>query len=247
MIKCEEVCKRFGGVMALDRVSLSVSGNRMVGLIGPNGAGKTTLFGILSGFLRPDSGRAFIGDREVSYRAPYRVARQGLARTFQEVRLIRAATAGENLAICQSGWPDERFAGALLGARSRGTLSKLDRRATECLEFVGLSDAKDIRAGELSYGEQKLLSLACCLVREASVLLLDEPVAGVQPDLRTVILERLRELVASGKLVVFIEHDLDAVRDYCDLVALMAEGRILISGSPSDVLDGADILEAYIG
>jgi ABC-type branched-subunit amino acid transport system ATPase component len=216
-------------------------------VIGPNGAGKTTLLDVLTGFLRPDAGRAFVGEQELARLAPHRIARLGIARTFQDLRLISLVSALENVLLARPNQKGERLFQALfrVGVAQQETCNR--EEGVRWLRFVGLEAQAGVAAGELSYGEQKLLTLACCLATGSGILLLDEPVAGVHPEMIAKILDVLRELKAMGKLIVFIEHDIASVRQVADSVVVIDAGKVIAQGAPGDVLERPEILEAYVG
>ncbi len=232
---------------ALADVRLEFPASGIVAIIGPNGAGKTTLLNVLTGFLRTESGRFFLDGQELTRLAPHKVARQGLARTFQDLRLIQQVPVLENVMLARPNQKGERLWYALFRFGVAAEEARNREAALRWLRFVGLEEKAQEPAGELSYGQQKLLTLACCLATESPILLLDEPVAGVHPEMIAKILGLLRELKAMGKLVVFIEHDLAAVRQVADLVIVMDGGRIIAQGPPGEVLERPEIMEAYIG
>jgi len=244
---CEGLSKSFDGTQALQDVRLEFPATGIVALIGPNGAGKTTLLNVLTGFLRPDAGRFFLGERELTGLAPHRIARLGIARTFQDLRLISQVPVLENVLLARPNQKGERLLPALLRFGVAQEESRNREQAMRWLRFVGLDQKASEAAGELSYGQQKLLTLACCLASEGRILLLDEPVAGVHPDMVSQILDLLRQLRDQGRLVVFIEHDIAAVRHVADLVIVMDEGRIIAQGRPGEVLERPEIMEAYVG
>ena len=246
-LRCENVRKAFDGIQALDGVDLAFPPSGVVAIIGPNGAGKTTLLSIMTGFLRPDAGNVFLGQQDISRQPPHRVAHLGIARTFQDLRLIRRMSVVENVMLAR---PGQRGEGLFYGLFRFGVGEEetANRQASMgILAFVGLEERANELAGELSYGQQKLLTLAVCLATEATVLLLDEPVAGVHPEMAHKIASLLLDLKRKGKLVVFIEHDMNTVRDTADCVIVMDEGRIIAQGPPADVLQQPSIMEAYIG
>lgn len=246
-LTCRRVHKSFDGVRVLADVTLRVSSDGVTALIGPNGAGKTTLLNILTGFVRADEGQCFLGDRETTTLPSYRIAQLGVARTFQDLRLIRAVSTLENVLLARPTQRGENLLHALLPI-GLGTEEAHNREvAEECLDYVGLLGKASLPAGELSYGQQKLLVLACALAMEAEFLLLDEPVAGVHPDMAARILLLLRELRDAGKSILFIEHDISAVRQISDHVIVMDQGRVIAQGPPGDVLNRPEIMEAYIG
>lgn len=246
-LRCEQLTKSFGGVRALDRVSLRFPASGITAIIGPNGAGKTTLFNVMSGFLRPDAGRCFYGDREITVDPPFRIARQGVCRTFQDLRLVQRVSVLDNVLLSQPNQRGEQLTGALLRLGVRREEKRNREEAFRYLRMVGLESKTSQRVAELSYGQQKLLTLACCLAAKAQVLLLDEPFAGVDPDMAARISELLVRLPDDGKLIIFIEHDIPAVRSVGDRVIVMDEGRVIADGPPEDVLDRPEIMEAYVG
>ena len=246
-LRCENLSKSFDGVRALNNFSVQLPLSGVVAIIGPNGAGKTTLLNILTGFLPPDAGRYYFGGRDITRLAPHKVARLGIARTFQDLRLIQQVPVLENVMLARPHQRGEKLLPALLRFGVPAEESQNRAEAMRLLEFVGLPDAATELAGELSYGQQKLLTLACCLATQARVLLLDEPVAGVHPEMAAQILALLRQLRADGQLIVFVEHDIAAVRQVADVVIVMDEGKILAQGSPSEVLERPEIMEAYVG
>lgn len=245
-LRCETLSKSFDGTRALADVSLDFPAAGVIAIIGPNGAGKTTLLNVMTGFLRPERGRVFLGEHELTRLPAHRVARFGIARTFQDLRLISQVSVMENVMLARPNQRGERLLPALFrfGVAEEETRNR--EEAMRWLKFVGLDAAKNELAGELSYGQQKLLTLACCLATDARILLLDEPVAGVHPDMAERILGLLRQLREMGKLVVFIEHDIASVRQVADSVVVMDEGKVIAQGKPSEVLDKPEILEAYL-
>ena len=246
MLLCEGLSKSFDGVHALVDVHLQFPNSGIVGIIGPNGAGKTTLLHVLTGFLRPDAGRCFFGEQETSHLPPHRIARLGVARTFQDLRLVLQVTVLENVLLARPAQRGEHLWPALLRFGVAEEEKRNREEALRLLHFVGLEANVSDLAGELSYGQQKLLTLACCLATEAKVMLLDEPVAGVYPQMVTHILELLCQLAANGKLVVFIEHDLIAVRQSAERIIVMDEGKVIAQGPPNEVLERPEIMEAYL-
>jgi len=247
-LSCRGVSMSFNGLSALAGVNLVFPSSGIVSIIGPNGAGKTTLIDILTGFIRPDSGSCFIGQREITHLPPDQIAALGITRTFQHLRCITQTSALENVLLARPRQRGESLLGALfrLGVAEE---EKQNREiAKRLLESVGLGHAttESDRAGELSYGQQKLLSLACCLATEAQMLLLDEPIAGVSPKRREQILKLLLTLGNQGMLIIFVEHDISAVKEVADQVIMMDEGKVIAHGVPSEVLARPEIMEAYI-
>jgi ABC-type branched-subunit amino acid transport system ATPase component len=236
----------FNGLSALAGVNLVFPSSGIVSIIGPNGAGKTTLIDILTGFIRPDSGSCFIGQREITHLPPEQIAVLGITRTFQHLRCITQTSALENVMLARPRQRGESLLGALFRLGVAEDEKQNREIAKRLLESVGLGHATYDRAGALSYGQQKLLSLACCLATEAQMLLLDEPIAGVSPKRREQILKLLRTLGNQGMLIIFVEHDISAVKELADQVIVMDEGKVIAQGVPSEVLARPEIMEAYI-
>jgi ABC-type branched-subunit amino acid transport system ATPase component len=244
-LKCENLKKSFGDLVALDDVTLTFRGG-IISIIGPNGVGKTTLLNILTGFLQPDEGSVYINQKEITPLPPHKITELGISRTFQDVRIIRRLSTTDNILLSLPNQPGERLWGAIFNYRSYEEKNRSVEKAQSLLDFVGLIKKKDTPAGNLSYGEQKLLAIACCLATEAEILLLDEPVTGVDPGMIQHVLNRLRAIREDGRLVVFIEHDLDSVREVASEVLVMDDGRIIGKGPPSEILDRKDVLKSYI-
>ena len=246
-LSCTAITKSFDGVQALQCLDLTFPLAGVVAVVGPNGAGKTTLFNIITGFVSPDAGKVLLGDRDITRMQPCAIAKLGITRTFQDVRLIAQLSALENVELAR---PNQRGEKLVYALSRRGVAREEASNANasmELLRFVGLEDVCKEQAGELSYGQQKLLTLASCLATEARVLLLDEPVAGVFPQVADQVLNLLLKLKEQRKLVVFIEHDLSAVRRVADTVIVMEGGRVIATGTPAKVLAQPEIMEAYIG
>lgn len=247
ILKCDGLSKSFDGVHALVGVTLDFPPSGIVAIIGPNGAGKTTLLNVMTGFLRPERGRVFLGERELTRLLAHTVARLGIARTFQDLRLISQVSVLENVLLSRPNQKGENLLHALSRFGVVAEESKNREEALRLIRFVGLEEKASEPAGELSYGQQKLLTVACCLATEARILLLDEPVAGVHPEMVSQILSLLRRLRDEGKLVVFIEHDIAAVREVAERIIVMDEGKIIAEGKPAEVLERPEIIEAYVG
>jgi branched-chain amino acid transport system ATP-binding protein len=233
LLRVDGVSKRFGGLLAVDNVSLDVQAGRITALIGPNGAGKTTLFAMISGFLTPDSGRIFHRGEDITGVPPYRLARRGVARTFQIVRPFAGLTVHENIAV-----------GAHLSRRSRAAARDA---AAQVAQLVGLGDLLDKPAASLTVAGRKRLELARALATEPGVLLLDEVLAGLNPTELAAMVPTIRAIADRGITIVMIEHVMQAVMSLAQHVYVLAEGRILTNGSPQDVVGDARVIEAYLG
>jgi ABC-type branched-subunit amino acid transport system ATPase component len=201
----------------------------------------------LTGFILPESGRCFLGGRDITGVAPHRIARLGVGRTFQDLRLIQQVTVLDNVMLARPNPRGEKLFYALFRFGVAKEEARNREEAIQFLQSVGLAEKRLELAGELSFGEQKLLSLACCVATEARILLLDEPVSGVGGEMSMRILALLKQLRDEGKQLVFIEHDMSAVRQIADVVIVMDEGRVIAQGSPEEVLERPEIVEAYIG
>mgnify|MGYP000688407222 CR=1 FL=1 len=246
ILEIENLAKSFDGVKALDGATLAVPEGEIVSLIGPNGAGKTTLFNVICGFLDANAGTVSYRDRKLNGTPPHRIARLGIGRTFQDLRLIRRITVLENVMLAFQHQSGEGVWHALWGAKAKREEQANYTRALELLEFVGLADKKNDLVEALSYGQQKLVTLACCLAMDAQLLLLDEPVAGIDPEMSRRMLELLGELKAAGKTIFLIEHNMEAVTTISDKVIVMDAGRKIAEGAPAVVMLDAAVLEAYL-
>ncbi len=245
-LEIQNLIKTFDGIRAVDGVSLTVAPQQIVAIIGPNGAGKTTLFNLCTGFLRPDGGAIWFNGRDLTRLPPHRIALLGIARTFQDLRLIRQMSVLENVLLAMPHQAGEGLWGAVWGRRSVREERVNREQAMHWLEFVGLVDKADDLAEALSYGQQKLLSLACCLGTGAETLMLDEPVAGVELATTERILDYIHRLPSLGKTIVFIEHNLSAVQTVADWVIVMDEGKKIAEGTWEQVSQEATVLEAYL-
>jgi branched-chain amino acid transport system ATP-binding protein len=233
LLRVDGVSKRFGGLLAVDNVSLGVQSGRITALIGPNGAGKTTLFAMISGFLAPSAGRIFHRGEEITGVPPYRLARRGIARTFQIVRPFAGLTVHENIAI-----------GAHLSRRSR---AEARDAAGQVAQLVGLDDVLDKPAASLTVAGRKRLELARALATEPALLLLDEVLAGLNPTELAAMVPTIRAIIDRGITILLIEHVMQAVMSLAQHVYVLAEGRILTEGSPQNVVGDPRVIEAYLG
>jgi ABC-type branched-subunit amino acid transport system ATPase component len=239
--------KTFGGVIALADFSCVVHHGEILGIIGPNGAGKTTFFNIVTGFVPPESGKVFYKGTDITSIPPYRIARSGIRRTFQELRLIRQLSVIENVLLCFQNQLGEKIENVFVNMRrSRECEHTNCDAAMAILDKVGLLDMAETLAEDLSYGQQKLLSLVCCLAGGSDLLLLDEPVAGIAPDMTESILLLIRTLATNGRSVLLIEHNLDAIMQICDRVIFMNAGAKVSEGTPDEIRHDAKVIEAYL-
>jgi ABC-type branched-subunit amino acid transport system ATPase component len=247
MLHCDSVSKSFDGVRALREFSCTAHPGEILGLIGPNGAGKTTLFNVLTGFLRPESGVVTFAGTVITHMAPHRIARLGMARTFQNLRLIRQVGVIDNVLLSFKDQPGERLSNVFFRrGKCRVQEARNRDKAMSLLQQVGLGQKANDPAEALSYGQQKLLSIVCCLAADAQIILLDEPVAGIAPEMIDRILEVIQGLPKQGKSVMLIEHNLDAVMQVCSRVVFMDAGAKISEGTPQQVRDDPRVIEAYI-
>jgi neutral amino acid transport system ATP-binding protein len=247
LLVADGVRKDFGGIRAVDVEHLEVQRSVITGLIGPNGAGKTTLFNVLTGFDRATAGHWTFDGRPASGLPAHRLALRGMVRTFQLTRVLPRLTVLENMMLAGPGQHGERFLPALLRPLWRRQEIDIEQRADELLKWFRLADKRDDYAGYLSGGQRKLLEVARALMVDPALVLLDEPMAGVNPALRQDLLGRIAELRDSGRTVLFVEHDMDVVMTISDWVVCMAEGRIIAEGPPAAVAGNNAVIDAYLG
>ncbi len=248
MLEVERLVKEFGGLRAVDDVSFTLRAHTITGLIGPNGAGKTTLFNTIAGVHRPSAGSISFLGRPIGGRSPYRIFDEGLVRTFQIPRPFAGMTVLENCMLVPSAQAGERFWNNWFARpRVRAQERAVRERALETLEFVGLARLSGEFARNLSGGQQKLLELARVLMSEPRLVLLDEPGAGVNPTLLVSIVDKLRALHARGITFLVIEHNMDLIMNLCDPILVMAQGKLILEGSPQVVRNDSRVLEAYLG
>ncbi len=242
VLRVHGVHKRFGGVHAVRDATLEVRRGEILGLIGPNGAGKSTLFECVTGFLRPEAGDTRLDGVRLNGLPPHRVAWHGVARTFQTMRVFPEMTAWDNLMCAQ----EHRGEGLWEASLSRHP-QVIGDRGRALLHAFGLWDVRDLPAGALSYGQQKLLSIAMAVLRKPAVVLLDEPAAGVNPTLLTQIVQHIRDLNASGVTFLVIEHNMEMIMALAHRIAFMAEGQVVAVGTPEEIRRNQMVLDLYYG
>ncbi|MGK2948663.1 MAG: ABC transporter ATP-binding protein [Acidimicrobiales bacterium] len=247
ILVAEGITRSFGGLQAVDVEHLEVQRGTITGLIGPNGAGKTTLFNLLTGFDKPNSGRWSFNGRYIGSLPAHKVARAGMVRTFQLTKALAKLRVIDNMLLGSSGQRGEHFFSALIPPLWREQERASTARAEELLERFNLAHMRDEFAGELSGGQRKLLEMARALMSSPELLMLDEPMAGVNPALTQSLLGHVKELRDEGLTIIFVEHDMDVVRDISDWVVVMAEGTIVAEGPHSAVVADERVIEAYLG
>jgi len=226
MLLLKNISKSFGGVKAVDKCTFEVEENTITSLIGPNGAGKTTVFNIISGLTKPDSGAIRLENKNITGMPAYKIAQSGISRTFQLTKVFRNLSVRDNMLIAKKTNDDE--------------IKKI-------LKSVYFEKSLDTIASELSYGQQRLLEIARALLMPHSLLMLDEPTAGVSPIVRQELRKILKNLRKDGKTILLIEHDMEFVMDISDTVIVLNEGRVLKEGRPKDIVKDKRVLEAYLG
>jgi branched-chain amino acid transport system ATP-binding protein len=242
IIRCDRVCKAYGGVIANEDVSLEVPPGRITGLIGPNGSGKTTLFNSIVGYHPIDAGSITFEGREISKLTTQQISRLGLLRTFQQTRVYKRMNCVENMLASIPNRTDGFW------AMFQGYPPESARRAEHLLDFVGLYQKRFLTAGSLSFGQQKLLEFAMALMREPKVLLLDEPTAGINPTLINGLIDRLKRAVSElGVTLFIIEHNMPVIMDLADNIYCLANGRLLAHGRPGEIQSDQRVLNAYLG
>lgn len=240
------VLKSFGGLVAVNVDHLEIQRGSITALIGPNGAGKTTFFNLVTGFDKPNGGRTQLDGKLITGVPPYRLAKRGMVRTFQLTKALSRMTVIDNMKLGATDQIGEHFWRALIPGWGQQE-SEIEARADALLDRFNLTHMRDEFAGTLSGGQRKLVEMARALMTEPNLVMLDEPMAGVNPALTQSLLGHVKGLRAEGRTVVFVEHDMDVVQDISDWVVVMAEGMIIAEGTPRDIADNDQVIEAYLG
>jgi branched-chain amino acid transport system ATP-binding protein len=249
LLEVEDVVKRFGGLRAVDGATLNVREGGLTALIGPNGAGKTTLFNVLTGFYKGDHGSVTFRGEQILGEPPYEIAQKGMVRTFQITKALAAMPVIDNMMLAAGDQPGELLRNVVFRPRAaKEREEEVRKQAMELLGLFNLRDLADAYAGTLSGGQRKLLELARALMTEPKLLLLDEPMAGINPTLGRRLLEHLQSLRRElGVTILFIEHDMEVVMNHSDRVIVMAEGRVIAEGEPHEVRKDKRVIDAYLG
>ena len=247
ILVADGVLRRFGGLTAVDVAHVEIERNRITALIGPNGAGKTTFFNLLTGFDEPDGGTWHFDGTDVGGMAAYKVARLGMVRTFQLTKSLARMTVLQNMLLGATGQRGERLWAGPFKWLWRSQEDEFTTKADSLLERFKLDHMRDEFAGSLSGGQRKLLEMARALMTDPTLIMLDEPMAGVNPALKQSLLGHIKELKNEGRSVLFVEHDMDMVHEISDWVVVMAEGTIIAEGPPESIGANQQVIDAYLG
>jgi branched-chain amino acid transport system ATP-binding protein len=247
LLVADKITRSFGGLKAVDVDHLEIQRGVITALIGPNGAGKTTFFNLLTGFDQPNTGTWSFAGTSLKGMAPYKVARLGMIRTFQLTKVLAKLTVIENMRLGPKGQRGERMLNAMFAWLWRDQERTNTGRADELLARFKLDAKREDFAGSLSGGQRKLLEMARALMVDPELIMLDEPMAGVNPALKQSLLGHVKSLRDEGRTVLFVEHDMDMVRDISDWVVVMAQGRIVAEGTPGAVMANPAVIDAYLG
>ncbi|TWH46198.1 ABC transporter ATP-binding protein [Sporomusa sp. KB1] len=248
MLAIRNISRIFGGLVALDKVNINIRKGEIRGLIGPNGSGKTTMINVITGFYVPSSGNIIFNDKDISGQSPYHITEQGLVRTFQNINLFSDMTAIENVATAYSLHMKNNLFSTVFNT---SFFRKEERRSFEIaesiLDFVGLKDKKDLRAKNLPYGQQRLLEIGRALATEPRLLLLDEPVAGMNDQESDEVAGLIQKLRDNGKMILLIEHHMKFVMSLCDKLTVLSSGNVIAEGTPREIQNNEDVIRIYLG
>ena len=247
ILTADNIRREFGGIVAVDVDHFEVQKGSITALIGPNGAGKTTFFNLLTGFDQPNSGQWNFNGKAMNGVASHRTAALGMVRTFQLTKSLTKLSVIENMRLGATDQKGEKWWNGLFAAVWKGQEAEITQRADELLSRFKMDHMRDEYAGSLSGGQRKLLEMARALMTNPTLVMLDEPMAGVNPALKQSLNQHIRGLRDDGMTVLFVEHDMDMVHDISDWVIVMAEGRIIAEGTPDDISSNPAVIDAYLG
>ncbi len=247
-LEVTDLKKSFGGIKAVDIESLKLNKDQLTSIIGPNGAGKTTFFDLISGFQDSDSGKVYLNDKNITKSQPYSIARLGMIRTFQLTKVFDRMTVLENMMFSASNVNNDSFLKSLIKLPSQKTTEKnIKDKSYEIMQELNIEHMADSYARELSGGQKKLLELGRSIINDPKILLLDEPLAGVNPKLAEEILEIILNLSEKGISILMVEHNIEAVMKISERVIVLAEGKIIADNTPENVRTDENVINAYLG
>ena len=248
LVFVKDLKKSFGGLKAVDVKELYFKEGQLTSIIGPNGAGKTTFFDLISGFQDADSGEILLKENNISSSQPYKIARMGMVRTFQLTKVFDRMTVMENLLFSGSNINNDSFLRSIIKSNSQKSYeNNLKEKANKIMKDLNISHMADSYARELSGGQKKLLELARAIINNPEILLLDEPLAGVNPKLAEDILTLIKKLSENGITIIMVEHNIEAVMKISERIVVLAEGSLIADGNPNEIRNDKNVIEAYLG
>ncbi len=248
IISVKNLQKSFGGLKAVDVNDLTFMEGQLTSIIGPNGAGKTTFFDLISGFQNADSGEVFLNEKNISNSQPYKIARMGMVRTFQLTKVFDRMTVMDNLLFSGSDINNDSFLKSIIKLNSQKLYeNNLKEKAKEIMKDLNIDHMANSYARELSGGQKKLLELARAIINDPEILLLDEPLAGVNPKLAEDILSLIKRLSDNGITIIMVEHNIEAVMKISERIVVLAEGSLIADGNPNQIRNDKNVIEAYLG